>query len=354
MGPHGPESIDDLFSVRINGTNEWILLRGENRHNPVILLLNGGPGDTGIGLARPFGYETGLERDMVVATWDEANTGKSDDLPASQRSISRYVDDTCKVVGLLKQRLGTNHIYLGGVSFGSFLGILTAARCGEGISAFFGAGQLVSAEEADETSHLLTRNEALRRHDLKSVQILDEQGAPPWSRAAIIQQHNVAANYGGMSQRYRHPPLRALLTPELSLLEIYRSFSKSESLGNSLWAELHRMDLRTLVPTLPMPVFLLEGRFDLVTPPSIAQHYLDRLSAPQKHWTWFEHSAHGVLLDEPEKAGMVIREGVQAIETGVRSGHSANGGRPGTRTRTSCVETDGRSTPEPNWRDYVS
>ena len=80
------------------------------------------------------------------------------------------------------------------------------------------------------------------------------------------------------------------------------------------------MDLITLVPALPVPVFLPEGRLDTVTPAVVARRYFDRLSAPHKEWMWFDHSDHGVVVDEPEKAGMVIRTRVRQIEQQHRAG----------------------------------
>lgn len=321
--PQGPNRIEELFSVRIHGTKEWILLRGHNRHDPVILFLNGGPGDTGIGFARLFGVLTGLEREMVVATWDQPNTGKSEDLPPAQRQISRYVNDACEVARIVMQRLGTDHVYLAGASWGSFLGILTTAHCSDRIAGFFGFGQLVNAEQADEVGHSLLREQAIRRHDAKALQTLDRLGSPPWTRDQVIRQHDVANAYGGMSQKYRHPPLKAFLAPEFSSLELIRSFSKGQSIGEALWPELHHLDLNEAVPALPVPIFFLVGRFDTVTPPSVARRYFDRLSAPRKEWIWFEHSAHAVLPDEPEKVGTVIRNGVRQIEEKRREGLNA-------------------------------
>ena len=323
--PQGPDRIDELFSVRIHGTKEWILIRGYNRHDPVILFLEGGPGNTGIGGARPVGVWTGLERELVMATWDQPNTGKSEDLAPSQRRISRYVDDACEVAGVIMQRLGTDHVYVAGASWGSFLGILTAAQCSNRIAAFFGVGQLVDAEQADEVGHSLLREQAIRRHDEKTLKTLDSLGAPPWTRDQVIRQHDVSKAYGGMSQRYpEHPPMKVLFAPELSSLEAIRSFSKAKSIGEALWPELHRLDLDKLVPALPVPVFFLIGRFDTVTPPVLSRRYFDKLSAPKKEWIWFDHSAHTVLLDEPEKAGMVIRNGVRQIEERWRVGSNSS------------------------------
>ncbi len=324
--PQGPDRIEELFSVRIHNTKEWILLRGYNRHRPVILFLSGGPGEPGLGSARPFGVWTGLEREMVVATWDQPNTGKSDDLPPSQRRISRHVDDACEVASVVMQRLGADHIYIAGASWGSFLGILTTAQCSNRIAAFFGIGQLVNAEQADETGHSLIREQAIHRHDTKATKTLDSIGTPPWTREQVIRQHSVGTAYGGMSQRYHfppYPPLKLLLPPEFSSLEVIRSFPKRKSIGEALWPELHRMDLNALVPALPVPGFFLIGRFDTVTPPAVTRLYFDRLSAPQKEWIWFDHSAHTVVLDEPEKVGVVITNRVRQIEERHRAGSAS-------------------------------
>ena len=44
QGRRVPESIASLERVRIGWTDQWILIRGVNRHNPILLVLHGGPG----------------------------------------------------------------------------------------------------------------------------------------------------------------------------------------------------------------------------------------------------------------------------------------------------------------------
>lgn len=313
--PQGPNRIEELFSVRIHDTQEWILLRGHDRHRPAILYLSGGPGEPGIGSARPVGVWTGLEREMVVATWDQPNTGKSEDLPSSQRHISRYIEDACEVARVITQRLGTDRVYVLGGSWGSFLGVLTTAQCSERIAGFFGMGQLISAEQADETAHFLLRDEAVRRHDSEAIKTLDGLGPPPWTRDQVVRQHSVSAKYGGVSRRYRNPPPpKVFLAPEMSTWDGIWSFPRGRSIGEALWPELHRTDLNTLAPELEVPVFFLIGRFDTVTPPTVSRRYFDHLSAPRKEWIWFDHSAHIVGLDEPERLGVVITSRVREIE----------------------------------------
>jgi pimeloyl-ACP methyl ester carboxylesterase len=71
--------VDSLEPLDIGGTKQWVLLRGANRHNPVLLVVQAGPGFPMIHEARAFERELHLERDFIVAYWDQRGTGKSFD-----------------------------------------------------------------------------------------------------------------------------------------------------------------------------------------------------------------------------------------------------------------------------------
>jgi hypothetical protein len=70
-----PGSIATLEKVNLNGTEQWITIRGYDTHKPVLLYLGmGGPG--GGGFATRSLFEP-LEDEFVVVAWDEPGTGKS-------------------------------------------------------------------------------------------------------------------------------------------------------------------------------------------------------------------------------------------------------------------------------------
>jgi pimeloyl-ACP methyl ester carboxylesterase len=42
---HAAEGVSEQMFVQIGGIPQWITIKGEDRNNPVVLFLHGGPGD---------------------------------------------------------------------------------------------------------------------------------------------------------------------------------------------------------------------------------------------------------------------------------------------------------------------
>ena len=66
--------IDERRFVQIGGVQQWISIRGQNRENPVILVLHGGPGAPTSPLP---GHFLPWEREFTVVQWDQRGGGKS-------------------------------------------------------------------------------------------------------------------------------------------------------------------------------------------------------------------------------------------------------------------------------------
>ncbi len=64
-----PGSIATLEEIEIGGIGQYLLIRGEQTGNPVLLFLHGGPGYPQIAFARK--YQRELEKDFVVVQWDQ-------------------------------------------------------------------------------------------------------------------------------------------------------------------------------------------------------------------------------------------------------------------------------------------
>ena len=76
-----------------------------------------------------------------------------------------------------------------------------------------------------------------------------------------------------------------------------------------MWAEISALDLRGY-RSFAVPVFFFLGRHDRLMPASLAAAYFDTIDAPCKRLVWFEHSAHYLPFEEPEKFERVLVEQV--------------------------------------------
>ncbi len=82
-----PKGIEELKPVKIGGIDQWLHIRGNNRDNPVLLYLHGGPG------APMIGFEDAAlipwEEYFTVVRWDQRQTGKSY-YPANDETRAAY------------------------------------------------------------------------------------------------------------------------------------------------------------------------------------------------------------------------------------------------------------------------
>src|SRR5947208_6562295 len=103
--------IDSLEGIQLGGITQWIRVRGADVANPVLLLMQQGPGLPIINDAARLEHLLGLEDAFTVVYWDQRGTGLSS-RPFGKKSnqfeisVTRMVDDTGTVLEVLHDRFG--------------------------------------------------------------------------------------------------------------------------------------------------------------------------------------------------------------------------------------------------------
>src|SRR6266851_1301855 len=124
---HAPSSIDEAMYVSIGGIEQWIQIRGEDRANPVLLILHGGPGGSWRHLTPLF---LDWEKQFAIVQWDQRGAGKTLESTgagiASTMSVDRMAADGIEVAEFLRKHLHKDKVILLGHSWGSILGIRMA------------------------------------------------------------------------------------------------------------------------------------------------------------------------------------------------------------------------------------
>src|SRR3954463_4840927 len=74
MAINTPNGINEAGYVRIGGIDQWVQIRGQDRGNPVLLWLNGGPGGSTIQMTYFF---RDWEKHFTLVMWDQRGEGKT-------------------------------------------------------------------------------------------------------------------------------------------------------------------------------------------------------------------------------------------------------------------------------------
>src|SRR5205085_1220328 len=82
--------------VALGGWAQAIQIRGDDRSNPVLLFVHGGPGVPEMPVAH---LNRDLERDFTIVQWDQRGAGKSyrRSLPRASMRIEQFVNDTLEL-----------------------------------------------------------------------------------------------------------------------------------------------------------------------------------------------------------------------------------------------------------------
>jgi hypothetical protein len=79
-------AIDSLEAIPAGDSTQWIRIRGANASNPVLLLIQQGPGLPMINEARRFEHLLGLEQAFTVIYWTSAAAAAHCEAGPSQRT----------------------------------------------------------------------------------------------------------------------------------------------------------------------------------------------------------------------------------------------------------------------------
>ena len=295
-GQSVPGSIASLEKVNLNGTEQWITIRGHDTTKPVLLYLGmGGPG--GGGFATRSLFEP-LEDEFVVVAWDEPGTGKSyNAMPISDLTPRRFVEDAHALTLMLRERFNQDKIYVYGVSWTSILGIWLVEQYPDLYYAYIGNGQMVNTTENDVMGYKLALKYLTEKGDAAALETLRRNGPPPYNGDDLVNKYlsyiDVLNDYMGAPRYAVVVPIVPFLAPEYGYIDkINHTRGLIESF-RVVYPQLSDLDFTTQAARLDVPVYIFLGRNDVNAMTSLVERYYNVLEAPHKELIWLE-AGHGL------------------------------------------------------------
>jgi pimeloyl-ACP methyl ester carboxylesterase len=297
---HTPKGIDEGRYIRIGGIDQWITVRGQNRDNPVILLLHGGPGD----VTTPYSYPLFLEweKAYTVVQWDQRGGGRTlRNTDPKTITIERIVGDGIELAERLLKDLRQKKLILVGHSWGSFLGARMAKARPDLFYAFVGTGQVENTAKANRVGYdgLLARAKAVE--NAEAVTELTAIGPPPYSD---FKRWPVLRKWGNRiegSDRFIGGTLGfALAAPGYTPTDVIDWINGQDVSGRALFNAITDVDPQSFHGEFRTPVFVIQGEYDFTTPTALAREFVESIQAPQKAFAIIPDTGHFAMFMKPE------------------------------------------------------
>ncbi|WP_129791655.1 alpha/beta fold hydrolase [Sphingosinicella sp. CPCC 101087] len=317
-----PNGVQETFEVVLGGARQVVNVRGADRANPLLLFVHGGPGAVEMPIA--WAFQRPWEDFFTVVQWDQRGAGRSYPLndPATLAptlTLERYRDDAIELIEQLRARYGKRKVFLLGHSWGSLVGLSVAVHRPDLLHAYVGMGQIIDIRENEQVGMAWTLAQARQRGDDEVVRTIEGLAPYPDSgpftiaqadgwRAPAIRYGAIAAGRADANFYLRAPRL----SPEYDAADRRAWNDGSLFTVTNLWPRLADVSFDD-VERLDVPVVMLLGRHDYMTPSPIAARWMERLQAPAKRTFWFEHSAHLPMIEEPGRVLAALLDHVRPL-----------------------------------------
>jgi pimeloyl-ACP methyl ester carboxylesterase len=314
-------AMNKLEKININNSEQWVLVRGENANAPLILHVQAGPGLAMISEANTMGKLLGLEKNYLVAYWDQRGCGKSfnKNIDPKTITISQLADDVIACTKYLLKKYNKKKAILVGYSIGATAGLLAASKDSTLYSALFLVGIDIDIPAANSHALDFARSKAAAQGNARLLKQIDELGKEPIIEAKRFQERaRILTNMGGIKNGSTYNQLvmftvkNMLFSKAYSLRDIQKTIKGMEFSQNALLTEFNTFNLYKRVSSVNVPVHFFQGKLDAIAPYAIAVPFYNYLQAGTKTFTAFDNSAHSIQYEEPEKFVRVLNEKITA------------------------------------------
>jgi len=301
-----PDGIDEERFIRIGGIDQWIQIRGEDRDNPVLLVVHGGPGASYAVFNLPM---RSWEKHFTVVQWDRRGVGKTlgrnGKAGCGEISFSCMVEDGIEVTEYLRRYLGKDKLVLMAGSMGNMVGAPLVIRRPDLFYAYVATDLYVNMVRNEAQSYQMTLNRLRAAGNIRGIAALEKIGPDPrgWDRRAWSV--NLAWTFQTSlptpaPDRKLLLPL-ALTTPLYSLRDLYHWFAGFEYAKAQLFEEIMAYDARLLGACFEVPFFLFQGESDVITLTGLAEEYFAEIDAPAKRLALIKNAGHFAAFSQPNQ-----------------------------------------------------
>jgi pimeloyl-ACP methyl ester carboxylesterase len=301
------QAIDRTIALDVNGSRQRIRLCAEREGLPPLLVVQGGPGLPLLSEVRKFQRLLHLERDFLVAYWEQRGCGDAAPRETEGVSLVQQVADLRTVLRLLFEQTKQPATMLA-ISMGGTTALQAAADARDHVKAVVAISADSHTATGDEAADAFIRTHGVQNAGLKQRAIALPK--PPYTDLAPLQQRaRLLADLGAIEHgRTFGALLREML---LSLLRTYGPLGAIRALRNinrvqrAMIPEINALDLFASPPRVGVPVHYVFGQNDALNPPALVSSLPAAIGAPATV-TVVPDGGHMVHFDHPDVVRSIL------------------------------------------------
>jgi pimeloyl-ACP methyl ester carboxylesterase len=293
--------IDQTAFVPIGGIEQWISIKGEDRRNPVLLVVHGGPGESQWPQADKY---LPWEKAFTVVLWDQRGAGHTYGRYGAKTpdfSLDRIAKDGVELSEYLCHTLGKKKIIVLGHSWGSTVAISMVKLKPERFAAYVGTGQAESWSATMNTQYDMALAKAHQDGDAAAIKKLETTGRPdladPKQAFSVNIWPAMAPSDKAWIQglRAQLPALQAKYPKDMQDYQDGFQFSIDHALPDQM-----KLDLPKTASKIDTAFFIIQGQDDIMAPTPAAVDYFNRVTAPKKELVLIPGAGHFAFMTAPD------------------------------------------------------
>lgn len=306
--------INEEMYVDINDTKQWISIYGQDKDNPVLLYLHGGPGSSTS--TYDYAFTRKWSDVYTVVTWDQRNCGKSysSNQNDTELTYELLMNDGVEMTKYILDYLGKDKITLLCHSWGTYFGCNLVLEYPEYYECYIGTGQLVDFYQ----NEVAFKEQAVKwtENDKEGRQLIDKLTVGDFSMEYYAARNAIMEKYGydlfADGTDYNLTAAQ-IFNPYYSIgdfykyinsdFSVYEDFLKSDEFNK--FSLIGKTDYQ-------VPFYNINGDKDYQTNYLIAQDYFETINAPYKEMYIMKDTTHGLLEAKSKEFSDIIHKIAQA------------------------------------------
>ena len=302
--------INESMYIDVNGTKQWIDIYGEDKDNPVLLYLHGGPGSATSHIDYAF---TRKWADVyTVVTWDQRNCGKSYDFEQNDIELTKelFLTDGKEVTEFVLDYLSKDKLTILGHSWGSIFGANLVLEYPEYYECFIGTGQLI--DYLDNEKAFIQEALKWAKNDSEMLSLINSLNPENPTIDYFNERNRIMNKYGyGMMVNGADYNLitTIIFNPNYSFSDWMKYLDTDMSVYYDFLASEEFFDFSLKGKTeYEVPYYNINGDKDYQTNYKIAQDYYEQVEAPYKQMFIMENMTHGLLESDSEGFSKIVHQ----------------------------------------------